>query len=77
MPTFATRPLTASSTIPVEFPQNYMVGQQRLANIGIAVQQIPSSTIIFGLEDTIQKSSDYLFSFSIGCNLMDHRSGDG
>ena len=29
MPTFASRPLTASSTIPVELLQNYMVGQQR------------------------------------------------
>ena len=29
MPTFATRPLTTSSTIPVESSQNYMVGQQR------------------------------------------------
>ena len=29
MPTFPTRPLTTSSTIPVELPQNYMVGQQR------------------------------------------------
>ena len=29
MPTFATRPLTTSSAIPVELPQNYMVGQQR------------------------------------------------
>ena len=29
MQTFAPRPLTTSSTIPVELPQNYMVGQQR------------------------------------------------
>ena len=29
MLTFATRPLTTSSTILVELPQNYMVGQQR------------------------------------------------
>ena len=29
MPTFATRPLTMSSTMPVELPQNPMVGQQR------------------------------------------------
>ena len=29
MPTFATRPLTTSSPIPVELPQNLMVGQQR------------------------------------------------
>ena len=28
MPTFATKPWTTSSTIPVELPQNYMVGQQ-------------------------------------------------
>ena len=29
MPTFATKPLTTSSTMPVELPQNYMVGQHR------------------------------------------------
>ena len=29
MPTFARRPSTMSSVIPVEFPQNSMVGQQR------------------------------------------------
>ena len=29
MPTFATRPLTMSCTIPVELPQHYLVGQQR------------------------------------------------
>ena len=28
MPTFATRPLTTSSSVPVEFPQNSMVGPQ-------------------------------------------------
>ena len=35
-----------------------------------------TNSIIFGLEDTIQKSSDYLFWFSIGCNVTDQRSGD-
>ena len=29
MPTFAGKPSTMSSLIPVEFPQNAMVGQQR------------------------------------------------
>ena len=29
MPTFATRPSTVGSTMLVESPQNYMVGQQR------------------------------------------------
>ena len=50
VPTFATRPLTTSSTMRVELPQKYTVGQQR--------QQ---STIVFSVEDEIQKPSDYLF----------------
>ena len=29
MPTFAPKPLTTSSTVPMEVPQNYVVGQQR------------------------------------------------
>ena len=29
MPTFGTKPLTTSSAMPVELPQNYMVGQRR------------------------------------------------
>ena len=33
--------------------------------------------LIFGLEDKIQKPSDYLFLFSFGGNVMDHRSGNG
>ena len=33
--------------------------------------------MILGLEDTIQKSSYNLFWFSIGCNVMDQRSGNG
>ena len=44
------------------------------ANIGAA---IPQSIIILGLEYTIQKSSEYLFRFSIGSNVMDQRCGDG
>ena len=39
----------------------------KTANIGTAIRQIPCSTIILGVEKTIQKSSDYLFWFSIGC----------
>ena len=40
MPTLARRPSTMSSTIRVEFPQNSMVGQQRLQNFGAAIRQI-------------------------------------
>ena len=54
-PKFATKPLTTSSTIPVELPQNCMVGQQRQQTI----RQIPSSTIIFGVENSIQNSSHH------------------
>ena len=58
MPTFATRPLTTSSTMRVEFPQNYYGRTAKAANVGIAIRQIPFSTIAFSVEDTIQKSSD-------------------
>ena len=43
----------------------------KTANIGAVLRQIPQSTIFFGLENEIQKSSDYLFWFSIGSNVMD------
>ena len=33
----------------------------KTADIGASIRQIPYSTFILGLEDTIQKSSDYLF----------------
>ena len=41
MPTFARRSSTISSLIPVDFPQKSMVGQQRQANFGAAIRQIP------------------------------------
>ena len=49
----------------------------KTANIGIAIRQIPSSTIIFGVENSVQNPSGHLFWFSIGSNVMDQRSGDG
>ena len=69
MPTFARRPSTVSSFIPVELQQNFMVGQQ--------IRQIHYSTIILGVKNSIQKSSDYLFWFPIGCHVMDQRCWDG
>ena len=61
VPTFATRPLTTSSTILVELSQDYMVGQQRQHISELQFDKIPFSTCIFMLEDKIQESSDYLF----------------
>ena len=60
-PTLATRPLTASSTIQVELPQNYMVGQQRQQMSELQFVKNPSSTIVSSVENAIQNPSDYLF----------------
>ena len=42
MPTFATKPLTVSSTIPVELPQNSMVGQQRQQTSELQFEKFPN-----------------------------------
>ena len=49
----------------------------KTTNMGTAIRQMSFSTFIFGVEDTIQKSSDHLFCSSIGCDVMDQGSGDG
>ena len=59
-----------SSMMPVDILQNSMVvGQQRQQISEPQFNKFPYSTIIFGLEDTIQKLSDNLFCFSIGSNV--------
>ena len=62
--------------IPVEFPRKSMVEQQRQQISELQFYRLPNP-IILGLENTIQKSSDYLFWSSIGSNVMDQRGGDG
>ena len=51
----------------------------KTANIGIAIRQIPKSTVVHGLgvKNSIQNTNHYLFWFSIGCHVVDQRSGDG
>ena len=44
MPTLATKPLTTSSTIPVELPQNYVVGQQRQQMSELQFDKLPILT---------------------------------
>ena len=46
MPSFAGRPSTKSSSIPVEIPQNPLVGQQRQQTSELQFDKIPYSTII-------------------------------
>ena len=41
MPTIATRPLTTSSTIPVDLPQNYVIGQQSLQILELHFDKFP------------------------------------
>ena len=61
MPTFAGRPSTMSSKIPVEFPQNSMVGQQRQQISELHFDKFPNPQSFFCVGNTIQKSSDFLF----------------
>ena len=76
MPTFARRPSTTSSLIPLEIPQNSMVGQQRQRISELQCDKFPNPQSFFMLENKIQKSSDYLFRISIGSNVVEQRSGD-
>ena len=55
MPTFATRPSTMSSTIPVDIPQNSMVGQQRQEISEMQFDKFPSLYSCFLLGDKVQK----------------------
>ena len=57
---------------PVDIQQDSMVGQQRQQISELQFHKF--FTPFFLLEDTIQKSNDYLFWFSIGGNVMDQRS---
>ena len=77
MLTFATKPLTTSFTMPVELPQSYMVGQQRQQISELQFDKFPTPQIVFGVENSFQKSSDYTFWLSIGCYVVDQGSGDG
>ena len=43
MPTFAGRPSTVSSWMPVELPENYMVGQQRQQISELQFDKFPNS----------------------------------
>ena len=58
MPTFARRPPTMSSSIPVDIQQSSMVGQHRQSEFQFG--KFPPPLFIM-LEDMIQEPSDYLF----------------
>ena len=61
MPTFAGRPSTMSSSIPVDIPQNPTVGQQRQQISELQFDKFPDPQSFFMLENKIPKSGHYLF----------------
>ena len=65
-------PSTRRSFFRCDIQQDSMVGQQRQQISELQFHKF--FTPFFLLEDTIQKSDDYLFWFSIGGNVMDQRS---
>ena len=77
MPTLAPRPLTTSSIIQVELPQNFMVLQQRQQVSELQFDKFPNPQSLLVWKNSIQDTGHHLFWFSIGCYVVDHRSGDG
>ena len=77
MPTFATRPLTTSSTMPVELPQNYMVGEQRqqISELQFGKFPDPQSFLVCKIRFKNQATTCSDFPSSIGCYDVDQ--GDG
>ena len=59
MPTFAPRPWMFYNAARITAELHGRTA--KTANIGIAFRQIPHSTIVFGVENSIRKSSDYQF----------------
>ena len=53
MPTFATRPLTTSFYNTRGVPAELHGRTAKTANIGIAIRQIPYSTIVLGVEEAM------------------------
>ena len=56
MPMFASRPLTTSSTIPVELPQIYLVGQQRQQLSELQFDKFPDPLSFLSVENPIQNT---------------------
>ena len=61
MPTFASRPPTFSSFVPVDIPQSSMVGQQRQQILELQFEKFPTPQSFLCVENSIQESGDYLF----------------
>ena len=76
---FARRLSTMSSSIPVEIPQNPIIGQQRqqISELQFDKFPTPKSLLCWKIRLKNQATSCSVFFFFIGHYVMDQRSGDG
>ena len=77
MPTFEGRLSTVSATIPVEFPQNSLVGPQKQQISGLQFDKFPDPQSFLVWKMRFKNQVTTCSDFSIGCYVMDQRSGDG
>ena len=71
MPMFARRPSTMSSSIPVDIPQNTMVGQQRQQILELQFDKFPTPASFLCWKIRFRNQVTTFFSFSIGNFVMD------
>ena len=77
MPTFAEKPWTTSSTMLVEWPQNYMVIQQRQQISEVQFDKFLNPQTFFVWKILFTNQVTTWFRFSIGCYVVDEGNGDG
>ena len=70
MPMLATRTLTISSAIPLELPQNHVVGQQRQQMSELQFDKFPTPASNLGVENKIKNTGLKWFWFSVGNHVV-------
>ena len=76
--TYAGRPSTMNSFLPVEISQKFVAGQQRQEISELQFDTFPTPSTFFCWKIRFNNQvTNYLFRISLGCHVMDHRSGDG
>ena len=77
MTTFAARPLTTSSTMPVEIPQSYMVGQQRQQISELQFDKFSNLQAFLAWKIRFENQVTTCSDFPSDALFVDQRSGDG
>ena len=74
MPTFARRPSTVSSFLPVEIPQNSMVGQQNQQISKLQFDKFPALSTFLCWKIRFKNQVTSCSDFTLGGYVMDQRS---